>query len=156
VWVAIEKIIYPQWGLGVLSDNPALTMGLDPAFFLLAAAFVELALGYLLIIGLLERPMAILITLVFFTTTLFFGKTEVIGHTIIHAALIAFLLEGTRRTVYPAPINIHRTLPWRMAFAAVNFVLMVAVLLVPYQLMSQAAYGDALAFIHPILGVIGG
>jgi uncharacterized membrane protein YphA (DoxX/SURF4 family) len=156
VWVAIEKIIYPQWGMDVLAANPALTLGLDPSFFLLAAAFVELALGYLLIIGLLERPMAVVITLVFFTTTVIFGKTEVIGHTIIHAALIAFLLEGTRRTVYPAPIDIHRTLGWRVAFAAVNFVLMVALLLIPYQLMSQAIYTDSLAFIHPVLGVIGG
>jgi uncharacterized membrane protein YphA (DoxX/SURF4 family) len=156
VWVALEKIVYPQWGLDVLANNPALTLGLDPAFFLLAAAFVELALGYLLIIGLLERPMAVVITLVFFTTTLIFGKTEVIGHTIIHAALIAFLLEGTRRSMYPAPIDIHRTLTWRMAFAAVNFVLMVAVLLVPYILLAQNTYNDALAFVHPVLAFVGG
>lgn len=70
-------------------------------------------------------------------------------------AIIAFLLEGTRRTLYPAPIDIHRTLGWRMAFAAVNFVLMIALLLIPYQLMSQAAYTDSLAFIHPVLAIIG-
>ncbi len=150
-WVAIEKIIYPQWGLGVLAANPALTMGLDPAFFLLSAAFVELALGYLLIIGLLDRPLAVVITLVFFTTTLIFGKTEVIGHTIIHAALIVFLLEGTIRGVYPAPINIHRSLSWRLAFTAVNFILLLAILIVPYQLMSQAAFSDSLAYIRPLL-----
>lgn len=138
-WVAIEKIIYPQWGLDVIAATPELALGLDPSFFLLSAAFVELALGYLLIIGLLERPMAVLITLVFFTTTLIFGKTEVIGHTIIHAALIVFLLEGTIRGVYPAPINIHRSLSWRLAFAAINFVLLLTVLIVPYQMMAQAA-----------------
>lgn len=45
---------------------------------------------------------------------------------------------------------------WRMAFAAVNFVLMIALLLIPYQLMSQAIYSDSLAFIHPVLALIGG
>lgn len=152
-WVAIEKIIYPQWGLDVIAATPELALGLDPSFFLLSAAFVELALGYLLIIGLLERPMAVLITLVFFTTTLIFGKTEVIGHTIIHAALIVFLLEGTIRGVYPAPINIHRSLRWRLAFAAVNFVLLLAALIVPYQLMAQAAFSDSLAYLRPLLVV---
>jgi len=154
MWVAIEKIIYPQWGLGVLAANPQLTLGLDANFFLLSAGFVELALGYLLIIGLLERPLAVVITLVFFTTTLVFGKVEVIGHTIIHAALIVFLLEGTSRSLYPAPINIHRTIPWRMGFAAVNFVLLLAALIVPYLLMAQSASGSSLAYLKPLLGVL--
>lgn len=154
MWVAIEKLIYPQWGLQVLADNPMLTLGLDPTFFLVSAAFVELALGYMIIIGLLERPMAVVITLVFFTTTAIFGKTEIIGHTIIHAALIVFLLEGTTHGLYPAPINMHRSLRWRLAFAALNFVLLLGVLLVPYQLMSQAAYNDSIAFVRPILAVL--
>ena len=37
----------------VLSQNPALAMGFPLEFFLVGAAFVELGLGYLLIIGLL-------------------------------------------------------------------------------------------------------
>ncbi len=154
MWVAIEKIIYPQWGMQVLASNPQLTMGLPPEFFLMSAGFIELALGYLLIIGLLERPLSVVITLVFFTTTLVFGKVEVIGHTIIHAALIAFLIEGTSHSVYPAPINIHRTIPWRMGFAAVNFVLLLAVFVVPYLLMAQSTYGMSLAYLKPLLGVL--
>ena len=39
--------------------------------------------------------LALLITLVFFATTLVFGKLEVIGHTMLHAALIVFLIEGS-------------------------------------------------------------
>lgn len=139
MWVALEKLIYPQWGLEILAENPVLTFGLDPRFFLTSAAFVELALGYLFIIGLLERPIALVVTLVFFGTTLVFGKTEVIGHTIIHAALIAFLLEGTIRT-YPAPIDIHKRLDWRIAFAAVNFALLLAILIIPYSLIAQRTY----------------
>lgn len=150
MWVAIEKIVYPQWGLDVLASNPQLTLGLDPQFFLLSAGFIELALGYLLIIGLLERPLSVVITLVFFTTTLVFGKVEVIGHTIIHAALIVFLLEGTAQKHYPAPINIHSKLNWRLAFAAVNFVLLLAVFTVPYLIMAQSTYTNSLAYMGPL------
>lgn len=141
-WVGLEKIIYPQWGLYILEQNPQLTLGLDTRFFLTAAAFVELALGYLLIIGLLERPIALAVTLVFLMTTLVFGKTEVIGHTIIHAALLVFLLEGPGR-VYPAPIDIHKRLWLRMAFASVNFILVLIVLIVPYSAVAQLEYQQA-------------
>ena len=140
-WVALEKIIYPQWGLYVLQQHPQLAMGLDLRFFLVGAAFVELSLGYLLIIGLLERPMALTITLVFFTTTMIFGKTEVIGHTLIHGALIVFLLEGPGR-VYKAPVRLHLKTSLRAAFAGVNFVLLVVLLMVPY------AWGAWRAFVE--------
>lgn len=141
-WVALEKVIYPDWGLYVLQQNPELSLGFDIRFFLLGAAFVEFALGYLLIIGLLERPMALVITLVFFMTTLVFGKLEVIGHTIIHASLIVFLLEGPGN-VYPRPVDLHRRLPLRMAFASVNFIFLLIVLIVPYHLLAEAKYEDA-------------
>ena len=130
-WVGLEKLVYPAWGLYVIEQNPALALGFPVAFFLTAAAFVELALGYLLIIGLLERPLALLITLVFFTTTLLFGRLEVIGHTMLHAALIVFLIEGTGR-MYAPPVRFHRRLPLRVAFAGANFALLLALLLGPY------------------------
>jgi hypothetical protein len=86
----------------------------------------------LLIIGLFERPLALTITMVFFLTTLVFGKVEVIGHTTLHAALIVFLLHGPG-TVYRAPVRFHRRLPLRVAFAAVNFALALVLLLPAYQ-----------------------
>jgi DNA-binding response OmpR family regulator len=138
-WVALEKLVYPQWGLYLLAQNPQLALGLDSRFFLTAAAFVEFSLGYLLIINLLQRPMALLITITFFLTTLVFGKLEVIGHTPIHAALIVFLLEGPGR-VYPPPIALHRRLPVRTAFAAVNFALLLGILLLPYTAGARRAH----------------
>src|SRR3712207_6487203 len=117
-------------------------MGLDLRFFLLAAAFIEFSLGYLLIINLLQRPMALVITLTFFATTLVFGKTEVIGHTLIHASLIVFLLEGPGRVFRP-PIALHGRLGLRTAFAAVNFVLLLALLLPLYSLGAAAMHGAA-------------
>lgn len=138
-WVALEKIIYPEWALYLLQQNPQLSLGLPVDFFLLSAAFVEFSLGYLLIICLFERPLALIITLVFFTTTLVFGKVEVVGHTALHAALIVFLLNGPG-TVYRAPITFHQKLPLRTAFASVNFALLLAVLLVAYSAGAWTLY----------------
>lgn len=141
-WVALEKLIYPQWGLYILENNPQLALGFDIEFFLVAAAFVEFALGYLLIINLLQRPLALVITLVFFGTTLVFGKVEIIGHLLIHAALVVFIIEGPGET-YRAPITFHKRLPMRLAFATVNFVLLLVILIVPYSLAAEAVHEDA-------------
>lgn len=130
-WLAIEKIIYPQWALYILEQNPQLTLGFDMNFFLTGAAFVEFALGYLLIICLLQRPLALVITLVFFSTTLIFGKVEVIGHTLAHGALIVFLLEGPGN-VYKAPVRFHEKISLRAAFTSINFLLLLAFLVTAY------------------------
>ena len=139
IWLALEKLVYPDWGLYVLQHNPQMTMGLPPAFFLPSAAFVEIGLGYLLLIGLMSRPLSVVITLVFFSTTLIFGKTEIIGHTVLHAALIVFLLNGPG-TVYRPPVAFHQNLRLRMAFAAVNYVIVLALLLALYQYSAWQQY----------------
>jgi hypothetical protein len=144
IWLGLEKLIYPDWGLYVLQENPQLALGLPLDFFLKSAAFIELSLGYLLIICLFERPLALVITLVFFTTTLVFGKVEVVGHTSLHAALIIFLLNGPG-TVYRAPITFHDRLPLRAAFGAVNFIVVVGVLMMLYLGGAWNQYQNALA-----------
>ena len=143
-WVSFEKLIYPFWGLEVLSQAPQLTMGLNHEFFLMACAFIEFTLGYLLIICLLHRPLAAIITLVFFTTTMFFGKTEVVGHTILHGALIVFILKGPGHH-YLTPIRLHKSLWLRSAFAIVNFVVLFVIMAIPYQNMSKVKFNEALA-----------
>lgn len=138
-WVAFEKLIYPFWGLEVLSKQPALTMGLPHDFFLMSCAFIEFTLGYLLIICLLHRPLAIVVTLVFFTTTCFFGKTEVVGHTILHGALLVFILRGPGH-YYQAPIKFHKSLTFRSLFAMVNFILLFGIMAYPYDKLSNNIY----------------
>ncbi len=152
MWAGLEKLVYPEWGLYLLAENPALTLGLAPTFFLTGAAFVELALGFLLIVCLLQRPLSLVVTLVFFATTLVFGKTEVIGHTLLHAALIVFVIEGPGR-IYAAPITFHRRLPLRIAFGSVNFLLFVGVLLLGYTYSAWQQYEAFLAQ-RPPAGVI--
>ncbi len=140
-WVALEKVVYPEWGLSVLEQQSHLAMGLDLSLFLTASAFVEFCLGYLLIIGLLQRPISLFITLVFFMTTLTFGKLEVIGHTLIHAALIVLLIEGPGKR-YSAPYTFHQKPVQRVVFAALNFAVLLTLMLVPYVNSAQTAYRE--------------
>lgn len=143
-WVSFEKLIYPFWGLSVLDKAPELTMGLPHGFFLMACAFVEFSLGYLLIICLLHRPLAIIITLTFFTTTAFFGKMEVVGHTILHGALLVFIVKGPGH-YYQAPIRFHKSWGMRYLFSAVNFVILFAMFAFPYEKMAKGVFEQARA-----------
>jgi hypothetical protein len=143
-WVAFEKLFYPYWGLSVLAQAPALTMGLDHSFFLMSCAFIEFTLGYMLIICLLHRPLAVVVTLVFFTTTAFFGKPEIVGHSILHGALLVFIVKGPGH-YYQAPIRIHKSTFMRSLFAVVNFILLFAVLIFPYEKLARKTYKETLS-----------
>lgn len=134
-WAALEKLFFPSWGLDVLRQQPELTMRLPHDFFLMASAFIELSLGYLLIIGVLQRPLALTITIVFFITSAFFGKVEVIGHTMLHGALLVFAIIGPGR-YYPAPIQFHDRLILKSLFAAVNFVVIIGLMGYAYHSMA--------------------
>ncbi|MEM9291907.1 MAG: DoxX family membrane protein [Acidobacteriota bacterium] len=154
IWLAYEKLFYPSWALYLLEQNPQLALGFPPEFFLQGAAFIEISLGFLLLLGLLERPLAAFITMVFFGTTLIFGKVEVIGHTPIHAALIVFLLSGTDGTIYKPPIALAKTLPWRIIFSVASFAAVVTVFLFAYSWTAHRqfdqAYEDALTQRHGV------
>jgi hypothetical protein len=132
-WVALEKLVYPDWALYVLSQYPVLAMGFPLGFFLVGAAFVELSLGHMLVLGLLGRTLALTITIVFMiTSSVFGGKLEIMGHTPVHAALVVFLLEGAGHSYRP-PFLAPTRLASRALLSAGSFVVMLAVLLVAYQ-----------------------
>lgn len=158
-WVAFEKMIYPYWGLSVLAKAPALTMGLPHDFFLLACAFIEFTLGYLLIICLLHRPLAVIVTLTFFTTTVFFGKMEIVGHTILHGALLVFIVKGPGH-YYQAPIRFHKSTSFRSLFAITNYIILFGILAFPYQKLANEAHASALlkykALEHPRFEIANG
>jgi hypothetical protein len=144
MWLACEKLVYPQWVNYLLEQKPILTLGLDRDFFRVASAFIELGLGFMLMIGLFGRSLSVTITLVFFLTTIIFGKVEIIGHTLIHAALIVFLLEGPGHGFRP-PAALHRTLGMRLAFAGVNFTIVVFAMLFGYTLSAERVEARAMA-----------
>lgn len=131
-WVALEKLVYPDWALYVLSQHPQLAMGFPLEFFLVGAAFVELSLGHLLILGLLGRSLALTITIVFMiTSSVFGGKLEIMGHTPVHAALVVFILEGPGH-VYRPPFLAPKGRWQRALLSAGSFVVLLGVLLVAY------------------------
>lgn len=144
MWLAAEKVIYPQWGLYILQGHPVLTMGLDHRFFLLGCALIEFSLGYLLLVCLFERPLALTITLTFFLTSMVFGRREVIGHTIIHTALVVFLIEGAGKHYRP-PIKYPRQLGRRVAAAVAVFMVLLMSVLVPYAYGAAWQHGRAAA-----------
>lgn len=152
IWLGCEKLVYPQWALYLLEQNPMLTLGLPADFFLVASSFVEMGLGFLLIICLFSRSLSITITLVFFLTTCVFGKVEIIGHTLIHASLIVFLLEGAGHGLRP-PSAFHKTTGMRIAFATVNFTVVMFALLWGYSTIAPLANPVAPAHKHPIANV---
>lgn len=144
-WVALEKLVYPDWALYVLSQHPVLAMGLTLDFFLVGAAFVELSLGHMLILGLFGRTLALTITIVFLiTSSVFGGKLEVMGHTPVHAALVVFLLEGAGHDYRP-PFLQPRSVARRGLLAAGSFVALLAVLLVAYQAGAFHKYQEAIS-----------
>ena len=144
-WVALEKLVYPDWALYVLSQHPGLAMGLPLEFFLVGAAFVELSLGHLLILGLLGRTLALTITIVFLiTSSVFGGKLEITGHTPVHAALIVFILEGAGHAYRP-PFLMPNTLGRRALLSGGSFALLLAILLPLYQYGATVRYEAARA-----------
>lgn len=138
-WVALEKFVYPNWSLFLIKEHPKLAMGLNFDFFLKSIGFVEFGLGFLLLVCLLQRPLAIIITIVFFITSSIFGKVEIIGHTMIHGALIVFLLEGPGK-YYLQLRDRFKNIFKRMAFTAVNFILLFSVLAIGYSYLAQGKY----------------
>lgn len=149
VWVALEKVVYPDWALYVLSQHPSLAMGFPLDFFLVGCAFVELSLGHLLVLGVLGRTLALTITIVFLiTSSVFGGKIEVMGHTPVHAALVVFILEGAGAGYRPP--FLLASAPWKRAvLAGGSFVLLLAGLLVAYREGAMHKYDLA---VHQGLG----
>lgn len=144
VWLAFEKLYYPTWSLYLLEQNPQLSLGLPHDFFLQGAAFVEIGLGFMLLFGALERPLAAIITIVFIITSMFFGKTEVIGHTSLHAMLIIFILKGTG-DFYNPPIDRWTKKTWkRIAIAVIFYLILTTVVLFTYKQIANYQYNTAI------------
>ncbi len=138
-WVALEKFIYPNWALFLIKEHPTLAMGLNFNFFLQSVGFVEFGLGFLLLICFLQRPLAITITIVFFITSAIFGKVEIIGHTMIHGALVVFLLEGPGKYYKRLQERFHNV-GRRMAFTAITFIGLFALLVMGYSELANNKY----------------
>ncbi|GKU84780.1 DoxX family membrane protein [Niallia sp. NCCP-28] len=129
-WVAVEKWVYPIMTVDIIHDHRVPTFGFDPELFVVLSAFIEFVVGYLLVVGILNRLLAVVVTILFILTTTIFGYTEVVGHGIIHIVLIIFIIEGV--SFYDPPITIHKTRMDQIIFVFLNFLFVLSTFLLIY------------------------
>ena len=138
IWLGIEKLIYPSWSKLLLEEHPVLALGVDHDFFVTAAAMIEIGLGFMIMVCLQERLLALFITLLFVLTTMVFGREEVVGHTLIHTVLIVFLFAGPGEAT--PPLHWIKEMKLRIPATALAFMLLLTTLMIPY------AYGSSIIF----------
>jgi len=129
-WVAVEKWIYPAMAEDIIINHHVPTFGFEPALFIVMAGFIEFVVGYLLVIGILNRILSIVLTLIFISATMLFGIKELVGHCMIHIVLILFIIEGA--CIYKKPVSIYRTIITQMVFVPLNFIFVLATFLLIY------------------------
>lgn len=118
-WVALEKMLLPELAEHIVMEYHIPTFGFTVENFVLITAFIEIGLAWTFIVGILNRFISIIVTLVFITTTTVFGFQEIVGHTIIHTLLIMFVIEG--EGTFTTPFHFHRSRMLRNLFVLVNF-----------------------------------
>jgi uncharacterized membrane protein YphA (DoxX/SURF4 family) len=129
-WVAVEKWVYPSMTLDIVASHQVPTFGFEPGIFIVLAAFVEFIVGYLLVVGILNRLLALVVTVIFALTTMLFGITEIIGHFMIHVILIIFIIEGV--SFYNPPFKMHKTKLDQMIFVFLNFIFVLCTFVLIY------------------------
>src|ERR1700722_335029 len=94
MWASIEKWAYPQWTDPLLQARPSLCMGFSSTFYMVAAGFVEFSLAFsLLWTPLVRRLAAIVLTAMFLSAVVDFGKVDAIGHLMIVCILIGIAVD---------------------------------------------------------------
>lgn len=90
-WLGMEKVVYPDWSLEVLAQQPWLSMGLPGKFFVQSAALVEFTIGFFFILGVWVRLAALVLSILMGFTATVFGVEEIVGHLPIHAILVLLI-----------------------------------------------------------------
>ncbi|WP_316572601.1 DoxX family membrane protein [Neobacillus sp. YIM B06451] len=129
-WVAVEKWVFPNMTLQIIQHHHVPTFGFPADTFIVLAAFIEFVVGYLLVVGILNRILAVVVTVLFILTTMIFGYTEVVGHAMIHIVLLIFIIEGV--SFYQPPIKMHKTRLDQMVFVFLNFIFVLSTFLLIY------------------------
>ena len=96
-----EKLANPALATAILDAHPTLHLPrvlgveLDTATFIRMAASAEILFGLLVIAGVTPRAVAVITTMPLVVTVPLFGRTELLGHLPIYAALLALLVCGS-------------------------------------------------------------
>ena len=97
MWASIEKWAYPEWSYPLFILHPQMSLGFTPEFYMRAAGAVEFALAFSLIwTPLVRRVGAIMLAAMFVSAVLPFGKIDLIGHSLIVAALLGIIADDAR------------------------------------------------------------
>jgi uncharacterized membrane protein YphA (DoxX/SURF4 family) len=129
-WVAVEKWVFPGMSIGIVEAYKVPTFGFSAGVFVNLSAFIEFVVGYLLVVGLLNRFLAMVLTGIFIMTTTVFGWIEIVGHLMPHIILILFIIEGV--SFYNPPIKIHKTVIDQIVFVSLNFLFTLGTMVLLY------------------------
>lgn len=154
MWASIEKWAYPQWTFPLIVTHPHLTMGYSAEFFMRAAGMVEFTLSFaLLLTPLARRTAALLLSGMFVSAVLDFGKIDAIGHAPIVAVLLAIVgddfvgvrLLRTRLGIKDGLKRFHLALSgWDFVLLPVGYCTALAGVLALYYVLHSVLFGTTI------------
>ncbi len=135
MWASIEKWAYPEWTFPLFVSHPEVAMGFDREFFMRAAGMVEFGLSFGLIwTPLCRRCSALVLTGMFVSAILEFGKIDAIGHAPIIVVMLAIAADSG------VPALRRRPALW----APVGFAGALGSFLLVYYVMHSALFGTTI------------
>jgi hypothetical protein len=135
MWASIEKWAYPEWSYPLFVENPGMSLGFSPDFFMRAAGAVEFALAFALMwTPLVRRLGATMLAAMFVSAVLQFGKIDLIGHSLIVIALVGIVADDGGKAARLRD-------SWLLPFA---YVASLAGFLAVYYVGHAALYGTAI------------
>lgn len=97
MWSSLEKFAYPDWFYPLVEEKPFLTFGLPRDVFIPMAGVAEFTMGFgLLWTPLVRRLSAVTLFVIFNAAVYPFGRTDLIGHALIMAIIVAIAADHTR------------------------------------------------------------
>jgi hypothetical protein len=123
MWSSLEKFAYPDWFYPLVEEKPFLTFGLPRDVFIPMAGIAEFTMGFGLIwTPLVRRLSAIALFIIFNAAVYPFGRTDLIGHALIMAVIVAIACDHTREIHFlPAVKRRLAGVPASLAVALVVF-----------------------------------
>jgi hypothetical protein len=98
MWSSLEKFAYPDWFYPLVVEKPFLTFGMPRDVFIPMAGVAEFTMGFgLLWTPLIRRLSAIALFIIFNAAVYPFGRTDLIGHALIMAIIVAIAADHTRQ-----------------------------------------------------------
>ncbi|UWU87710.1 DUF305 domain-containing protein [Bradyrhizobium yuanmingense] len=123
MWSSLEKFAYPDWFYPLVQEKPFLTFGMPRDVFIPMAGVAEFTMGFGLIwTPLVRRLSAIALFIIFNAAVYPFGRTDLIGHALIMAVVVAIAADHSREVHFlPALKRRLAGVPTGLAAALVIF-----------------------------------